>query len=53
MAIAAPWWETVHQRFKANGVRLVVHVPDAALVGLIGACQADPDIGVLQCTREE
>ena len=50
---AAPWWETVHARFRANAIRLVVHVPDAALVGLIGACAADPDIEVLQLTREE
>ena len=30
-----------------------MHVPDAALVGLIGACEADPEIEVLQLTREE
>ena len=47
------WSDTVHERFKANGIRLVAHVPDAALVGLIGACEADPDIEVLQLTREE
>src|SRR5436309_5612873 len=49
----APWWETAYARFKANGIKLVVHVPDAALVGLIRACEADPDIEVLQLTREE
>jgi sulfopyruvate decarboxylase alpha subunit len=51
--MSAAWWETVYDRFKANGIRLVAHVPDAALVGLIGACEADPDIDVLQLTREE
>src|SRR5690349_5525342 len=53
MSNAAPWWETVYARFKANDIRLVVHVPDAALVGLIRACEADPEIEVLQLTREE
>lgn len=53
MRTAPPWWEIVHERFKANDVRLVVHVPDAALVGLIRACEADPDIEVVQLTREE
>jgi sulfopyruvate decarboxylase alpha subunit len=53
MAASAPWWEIVHERFKANGISLVVHVPDAALVGLIGACEADPEIELLQLTREE
>ena len=52
-AADGPWWEIVHERFKANGISLVAHVPDAALVGLIGACEADPDIEVLQLTREE
>jgi len=47
------WGDIVHERFKANGIRLVAHVPDAALVGLIRACEADPDIEVLQLTREE
>lgn len=53
MAASAPWWEIVHERFRANGIAVVVHVPDAALVGLIGACEADPDIEALQLTREE
>ena len=53
MNTVAPWWETAYARFKANDIRLVVHVPDAALVGLIRACDADPDIDVLQLTREE
>ena len=53
MGNAAPWWETVYKRFKANGITLVVHVPDAALVGLIRPCKADPEIEVLQLTREE
>ena len=53
MTATAPWWEIVHERFKANDIKVVVHVPDAALVGLIGACEADPDIEVLQLTREE
>jgi len=53
MAPPAPWWQTVHERFKAHGIKLVVHVTDAALVGLIGACEADPDMAVLQLTREE
>lgn len=53
MGIATPWWETVYARFKANAIKLVVHVPDAALVGLIRACKADPEIEVLQLTREE
>jgi sulfopyruvate decarboxylase alpha subunit len=48
-----PWWQAAYERFKANNIRLVVHVPDAALVGLIGACEADPEIEVLQLTREE
>ncbi|MGE3271900.1 MAG: decarboxylase [Chloroflexota bacterium] len=52
-ADSAPWWAIVHERLRANKVQLVVHVPDAALVGLIGACEADPDIEVLQLTREE
>jgi sulfopyruvate decarboxylase alpha subunit len=52
-AADGPWWEIVHERFRANGISLVVHVPDAALVGLISACEADPDIEVLQLTREE
>jgi sulfopyruvate decarboxylase alpha subunit len=50
---SVPWWQTAYERFKANGIRLVVHVPDAALVGLIGACEDDPEIEVLQLTREE
>ena len=37
MAESAPWWQIVHERFKANGISVVVHVPDAALVGPIGA----------------
>ena len=37
VADSAPWWEIIHERFKANGITVVVHVPDAALVGLIGA----------------
>src|SRR5690242_11809714 len=53
MSNAAPWWETVYARFKANDITLVVHVPDAALVGLIRACATDPEIEVLQLTREE
>ena len=53
MADSTSWGEIVHQRFKANGIRLVAHVPDAALVGLIRACEADPEIEVLQLTREE
>src|SRR5688500_317730 len=53
MTATAPWWEIVHERFKANGITLVVRVPDAARVGLIGACEADPEIEVLQLTREE
>jgi len=52
-ATTAPWGQTVYERLKANGIRLVAHVPDAALVGLIGACEADPEIEVLQLTREE
>lgn len=51
--VASPWWKIVHERFTANGIGLVVHVPDAALVGLIGACEADENIEVLQLTREE
>ena len=51
--VTVPWWKIVHQRFQANGIGLVAHVPDAALVGLIGACEADGDIEVLQLTREE
>ena len=51
--VVVPWWKIVHERFKANGIGLVVHVPDAALVGLIGACEVDEDIEVLQLTREE
>ncbi|MCC7367238.1 MAG: decarboxylase [Chloroflexi bacterium] len=49
----SPWWQIVYERFKAHGIGLVVHVPDAALVGLIGTCDADPDLQVLQLTREE
>src|ERR671928_1188 len=30
--MAGLWWETVYERFKANGIGLVVHVPGDALV---------------------
>ncbi|MFN8635352.1 MAG: sulfopyruvate decarboxylase subunit alpha [Chloroflexota bacterium] len=53
MTTTTSWGQTVYERFKANGITLVAHVPDAALVGLIGACEADPEIEVLQLTREE
>ncbi|MCC6178720.1 MAG: hypothetical protein IT305_25720 [Chloroflexi bacterium] len=48
-----PWWEITYRRFKANGIRIVAHVPDAALIGLIQRCESDPDIEVIQLTREE
>ena len=44
MTVGTSWGEIVHERFKANGIRLVAHVPDAALVGMISACEADPEI---------
>jgi len=42
MAESAPWWQIVHERFKENGISVVVHVPDPALIGPIGAYGTAP-----------
>lgn len=48
-----PWWETVYERLVARDVRLIAHVPDAALVGLIRRVEEDPRFEVVPLAREE
>ncbi len=48
-----PWHEIVLARLKANGVKLIVYVPDRVLTVLIKALHADSYFTVFAATREE
>ncbi|HEX3347448.1 MAG TPA: thiamine pyrophosphate-binding protein [Acetobacteraceae bacterium] len=47
------WHEPVIRALKANGVRLVVYVPDNVLRPLLGAVAADPHFTSFAAAREE
>jgi sulfopyruvate decarboxylase alpha subunit len=48
-----PWHQIVLATLKANGIKLVVYVPDRVLTPLIEALHADADFIVFAATREE
>ena len=47
------WHETVHERLRANEVRLIAHVPDQVLAPLIRGLERDAFFHVVPLTREE
>ena len=47
------WSELVHERLRANEVRLIAHVPDQVLAPLVRRLEADPYFEVVPLTREE
>jgi sulfopyruvate decarboxylase alpha subunit len=48
-----PWHEIVLATLKANGIKLIVYVPDRVLTSLIKALHADNFFHVFPATREE
>jgi len=48
-----PWHEIVLATLKANGVKLIVYVPDRVLTKLIAGLHADAFFTVFAATREE
>jgi sulfopyruvate decarboxylase alpha subunit len=47
------WSDIVFERFKANGLEVVCHVPDSVIAPLITRAEADPFLTVVSLTREE
>ena len=47
------WHDVVHERLRANEVRLIAHVPDQVLAPLIRRLEGDGFFDVVPLTREE
>ena len=50
---AVSWWQIVYERLLAHDIRLIAHVPDAALSALIRQMEADQAFDVVPLAREE
>lgn len=48
-----PWSRVVYERFIAHDIRLIAHVPDAALSDLIRLVEQGPSFDVVPLAREE
>jgi sulfopyruvate decarboxylase alpha subunit len=47
------WSDVVYERLRAAGIALVAHVPDKVIAPVIERFEADADVTVVPCTREE
>jgi sulfopyruvate decarboxylase alpha subunit len=47
------WEKELCQRFKANGIRIVCHIPDIVLSTLIEELERDGSFRIVSLTREE
>ncbi|HZK67494.1 MAG TPA: thiamine pyrophosphate-binding protein [Chloroflexota bacterium] len=47
------WVESLYHGLKSHGIRLVCQVPDIVLADLISRLEQDPEVRVVQLTREE
>jgi sulfopyruvate decarboxylase alpha subunit len=52
-ATPEPWWQIVYERLIKHDIRLIAHVPDAALKALIQLVEADDSFDVVPLAREE